>query len=100
MRMEKGFWGASNSLYIGKDIMPLYYKSDSAGVPYVDRLYFNDPFFRIYNDSSKCGSYDRLEFFYSRVLGGSLRIKVSAVFHFNNVSYSGSQQIVGFNYTF
>lgn len=99
IRLSRGGVGLSNSLYYGKDVMPLYDRRDSAGEVYADRLYFNDPFFRIRTDGSgKAGSYDRLEVFYAPQLGPSLRLKFSAVFHFNNLSYSGCQQMIGLCY--
>ena len=101
VELARGYMGIKNSFYYGKDIMPLYSKTDSAGVLYANRLYFGDPFFRINEDgASGCGSYDRLELFYEKVLGGNLKIKASAVFHFNNTSFSGSQQIVSLSYDF
>lgn len=100
LRVSKNGFGAANSLYYGKDIMPLYSCRDTAGEVYAGRLYFNDPFFRIRTDGSgKAGSYDRLEVFYSPQLGRSLQLKFSAVFHFNNLSFSGSQQIITLSYS-
>lgn len=99
VRISRSGFGIANSLYYGKDIMPLYGCSDTAGVVYGERLYFNDPFFRMRTDgSSDAGTYDRLEVFYAPQTGGSLHLKFSAVFHFNNLSYSGCQQLITLSY--
>lgn len=99
VRISRSGLGIVNSLYYGKDIMPLFGRSDTAGELYGSRLYFNDPFFRIRTDGSSApGSYDRLEVFYAPHTGRSLRLKFSAVFHFNNLSFSGCQQLITLSY--
>ncbi len=91
--------GIGNSFYYGLDILPLYDSTDTGGVPYADRLYFSDPFFRIrQNSDGKCGFYDRLEVFWTPRLGKALILKFAAVFHFNSGSFSGSQQIISLSY--
>ncbi len=99
VRISRSGLGIVNSLYYGKDTMPLYGRSDTAGEIYGGRLYLNDPFFRMRTDGSSApGSYDRLEVFYAPQTGRSLRLKFSAVFHFNNLSFSGSQQLITLSY--
>ena len=99
VRISRSGFGLANSLYYGMDIMPLYGCSDTAGELYGSRLYFNDPFFRMRTDGSSApGSYDRLEVFYAPQTGRSLHLKFSAVFHFNNLSYSGCQQLITLSY--
>ena len=90
-------WDVSvkNMLYCGTDLMPYYNAKDEGGFKYGNNLYFGDPFFRVYDDdTSKAGLYDRLEVCYESRVGWILRMKVGAVFHFNNFHYSGCQQVV------
>ncbi len=86
----------SNKLFYGMDMMPYYNCTDTAGDKYGPRLYFGDPFYRIHDDSSAGpGLYDRLDIFYEPHIGKYLNIRLGARFHFNNMKYSGCQQIVG-----
>ena len=101
--MELRKWNASirNMTYYGTDIMPYYNSHDSGGIKYGNELYFGDPFFRVHDDGKKgAGTYDRLEFNYEPAIGKFVTIKISAIFHFNNFSYSGFQQMVGVNVSF
>lgn len=89
--------GVRNRLYIGHDIMPLYNKLDAGGFKYGnENLYLGDPFYRV-NDRGehKVGSYDRLEIFYAPKVGNCVSISIKAVLHFNELKYSGFQQMVG-----
>ena len=89
--------GVRNRLYIGRDIMPLYNKLDAGGFKYGnENLYLGDPFYRV-NDRGehKVGSYDRLEIFYAPKVGNCVSISIKAVLHFNELKYSGFQQMVG-----
>ena len=88
--------GVRNRLYIGHDLMPLYNKLDAGGFKYGnENLYLGDPFYRV-NDRGehKVGSYDRLEIFYAPKVGNSVSISIKAVLHFNELKYSGFQQMV------
>lgn len=97
--LSRSGFGAANSLYYGKDLMTLYDSCDAAGEAYGERLYFNDPFLRMRpGGGGTAGSYDRLEVFYAPQLGRSLQLKFSAVFHFNNLSFSGCQQLITLRY--
>jgi hypothetical protein len=89
--------GIRNRLYIGRDLMPLYNKLDAGGFKYGNEtLYLGDPFYRV-NDrgEQKVGSYDRLEFFYAPKVGNCVSISIKAILHFNELTYSGFQQMVG-----
>ncbi len=87
--------GIRNYLFIGKDMMPYYNHHDAGGYKYGNRLYMGDPFFRVYDDgSSATGTYDRLEAYYEPQIGSYLKIRLAAIFHFNNMKYSGTQQMV------
>ena len=89
--------GICNRLYIGRDLMPLYNKLDAGGFKYGNEtLYLGDPFYRV-NDrgEQKVGCYDRLEFFYAPKVGNCVSISIKAILHFNELKYSGFQQMVG-----
>lgn len=87
--------GLRNSLFAGKDLMPYYNSTDAGGFKYGTGLYFGDPFYRVYDDGTeRIGTYDRLEAYYEPSIGKYLRIRVAALFHFNNLRYSGCQQMV------
>ncbi len=91
--------GIHNRIFYGTDMMPYYNNTDTAGDKYGTRLYFGDPFYRIFDksrnpDSSPYGLYDRLDLFYEPHIGKYLSIRLSARFHFNNSRYSGCQQLV------
>ncbi len=91
-------WNVSirNKLFYGTDMMPYYNSTDAAGDKYGTRLYFGDPFYRIHDDGATGpGLYDRLDIFYEPHIGRYLNIRLGARFHFNNMKYSGCQQIVG-----
>ena len=99
VRAVRSDFGISNSFYYGRDILPLYGSTDTAGQVYADRLYFSDPFFRIDPDGSgKTGFYDRMELFWAPQLGRNLSLKFAVVFHANSGSYSGCQQIISLSY--
>ena len=97
--VEVSHWnlGIRNRMYIGTDLMPLYNRHDIGGFKYGSNgLYLGDPFYRV-NDrgDAALGTYNRLEFFYSPVIGDFLSISIKAVLHFNDFHYSGFQQMVG-----
>ena len=89
--------GVRNRMYIGRDLMPYYNNLDAGGFKYGSSdLYLGDPFYRV-NDRGEqtVGSYDRLEFFYAPKVGKCVSISIKAVLHFNELKYSGFQQMVG-----
>lgn len=90
-----------NMFFCGTDLMPYYNGYDEGGFKYGSALYFGDPFFRIHDDNTPgLGQYDRLEVCYEPFIGWNLKVKVGAVFHFNNFHYSGCQQVVGLKASF
>ena len=87
--------GIRNKMFYGLDMMPYYNAVDAGGLKYGTDLYFGDPFYRIHDDGRKgSGFYDRLEFYYEPKIGEYLKIRISALFHFNGTRFSGSQQVV------
>lgn len=87
--------GLSNKLYVGYDIMPYYNSRDAGSNKYGSLLYMGDPFYRVHDDGTEgIGTYDRLEAYYEPRLGNRLKIRLAAIFHFNNMRYSGTQQMV------
>lgn len=95
MDLRKWNVGIRNDLFIGTDMMPYYNSQDAGGFKYGTRLYMGDPFYRIYDDGKGgIGTYDRFEAYYEPKTGSYLKLRVSAVFHFNNMKYSGTQQMV------
>lgn len=121
VQIQKWGVGVSNSLFVGKDMMPYYNNLDQGGYKYGSDLYFGDPFYRVFdNDTDKLygklsdaslsqmsngsdgssiaasetgriGVYNRLEVYYAPEICSFLDLKISAVFHFNG-GYSGCQQ--------
>lgn len=88
--------GIHNKIFYGSDMMPYYEDADAAGLTYGADLYLGDPFYRVHDDGSVGrGLYDRLEVYYEPELGDFLHLRVSALFHFNGMRYSGCQQMVG-----
>ena len=76
-------------------MMPYYNRIDNAGLKYGSDLYFGDPFYRVHdNMASGPGFYDRLEIYYEPNIGEFIRLRLSALFHFNGTRYSGCQQMV------
>ena len=101
--LEVSKWNVTvnNMLYCGSNLMPYYNSVDEGGFKYGAELYLGDPFYRIYNDNTpRTGLYDRLEVCYEPSVGNTFKIKVAAVFHFNNFHYSGCQQVVGIKASF
>lgn len=97
--------GIMNSLFCGTDMMPYYNSTDAAGIKYGSLLYMGSPFYRVHDnyaaDAGKSGPgiYDRLEAYYEPAIGGGyLKIRISALFHFNGSRYSGCQQIVSLKF--
>lgn len=91
--------GVHNRMFFGYDMMPYYANVDDAGLKYGSQLYFGDPFYRIHDDGSTgAGFYDRLEVYYEPEISDFLSLKVSALFHFNGMRYSGCQQMIGIRF--
>ena len=85
-----------NMAYYGTGIMPYYNYYDPGNIKFGNNLYLGDPFYRVYDtDSKERGLYDRFEVCYEPSIGKHLKIRVAALLHFNNFSYSGFQQNVG-----
>ncbi len=88
--------GIDNHLFYGRNMMPYYNSTDTAGDKYGSRLYLGNPFYRVRDDGSiDSGLYDRLDISYEPHVGKYLKIRIAARFHFNNMTYSGCQQLVG-----
>ena len=101
LELRKWDVAVKNMFYCGTDIMPYYNAKDEGGFKYGNQLYLGDPFFRVYDDNtSGLGLYDRLEVCYEPSVGKYLKIRIAAVFHFNNFHYSGCQQVVGLKASF
>lgn len=101
--LEVRNWNVSvkNHFFCGTDLMPYYNFKDEGGFKYGSELYLGDPFLRIHeNNTLGTGLYDRLEVCYEPFSGRYLKMKVGAVFHFNNFHYSGCQQTVGVKVSF
>ncbi len=99
--MRKWNVGIRNMFFYGTDMMPYYNSADTAGDKYGTRLYLGSPFYRIlrnedpeYPAVSYPGVYDRLDIFYEPHVGRYLSICIAARFHFNDMLYSGCQQVV------
>lgn len=91
--------GVRNRMFYGSDMMPYYDMVDNACMKYGTGLYYGDPFYRIHDDGGEgAGFYDRLEVYYEPVIGEYLKIRVSALFHFNGSRYCGCQQMVSLNF--
>ena len=87
--------GASNRFFCGTDMMPYYNSFDSGNIKYGTQLYMGDPFYRVHDDGKNgVGTYDRVDVFYEPFIGRMLKIRIAAMFHFNNLRYSGCQQVV------
>ena len=89
--------GIRNDFFFGTDMMPYYNMKDGGGFKYGSRLYMGDPFYRVFDDGNSVisnGTYDRFEVYYEPVIGSYIKIRVAAIFHFNNLKYSGTQQMV------
>lgn len=97
--LDAGNWnvGVENRLFLGTDMMPYYDATDAAGHKYGNALYFGDPFWKVSADGKRAGMYDRLEIYYEPLIASFLRLKVSAVMHFNG-GFSGWQQIVSLKF--
>ncbi len=103
--MKKWNIGVHNMFFYGTDMMPYYNNTDAGGDKYGSRLYLGSPFYRVhdhrYNQppydpmTNYAAMYDRLDVFYEPHIGKFLKIRVLARFHFNDMKYSGCQQMVG-----
>lgn len=91
--------GIHNRMFFGYDMMPYYNVVDDGGFKYGTDLYYGDPFYRVHDEGKTgFGFYDRLEVYYEPQIADFLSLKVSALFHFNGMRYSGCQQMVGFKF--
>ena len=80
-------------------MMPYYANVDNAGLKYGPDLYFGDPFYRIHdNGATGAGFYDRLELYYEPDIADFLSLRVSALFHFNGMKYTGCQQMIALRF--
>jgi hypothetical protein len=101
LEMRKWDVAVKNMFYCGTGLMPYYNNHDEGGFKYGSELYLGDPFFRVHDDNtSRLGQYDRLEVCYEPSVGKYLKVRIAAVFHFNNFHYSGCQQVVGLKASF
>lgn len=92
--------GIRNRMFFGYDMMPYYNNVDEAGLMYGSDLYFGDPFYRVHDDGTAgSGFYDRLEVYYEPKIAKYLSLKVSALFHFHGIGYSGCQQMIGLKFS-
>lgn len=91
--------GISDTMFYGTDMMPYYNSKDASGYKYGNMLYMGEPFYRVHDDGTTGpGFYDRLEVYYEPEIGGFLKIRAAALFHFNGSRYSGCQQIVSLKF--
>ena len=91
--------GIHNKMFYGTDMMPYYNNYDNAGLKYGTDLYYGDPFYRIHDEGAKGpGLYDRLEFYYEPAICKYLKLRVSALFHFHGMRYSGCQQMISLRF--
>lgn len=91
--------GIHNKIFYGDNMMPYYSDTDKGGNVYGPNLYFGDPFYQVREDGVlEAGLYDRLEVYYEPKIGDFLYLRVSALFHFNGMKYSGCQQMVGLRF--
>ena len=103
MDIEVRKWDVAikNMTYYGTDLMPYYESLDAGGNKYGTELYFGDPFYRVFDDSTTgAGLYDRLEICYEPYIGKHVRMRIAAIFHMHNFCYSGCQQVVGLTASF
>ncbi len=87
-----------NYMSFGKDLMPLYDRTDASGDIYGSNLYSGDPLTRN-NPSEKCGLYDRLGICYEPNICKGLKLRLQVDVMFNLQSYIGTRQIIGISYT-
>lgn len=91
--------GIHNRMFYGFGMMPYYNMADNAGLKYGNDLYLGDPFYRIHDDGTDgTGFYDRLELYYEPKIGDFLKLRVSALFHFNGSRYCGGQQMLSLHF--
>ncbi len=80
--------GIDNTIYLGKNLHPLYYELDATGSQYGDILYLGDPYY-----STEEGIYNRLELYYEPKIGKFMKLRVSSVHHYDGSGW-GWQQFV------
>lgn len=93
--------GLQYRLFCGRDLMPYYNAADEGGFQYGDRLYFGDPFYRVYDspsDAGRIGCYHRVEAYYEPAIADFVSLKIALTAHFNK-GYSGFQQMVGLKFS-
>ena len=101
IEMRKWDAGIANSFFYGTDMMPYYNSKDASGIKYGNILYMGSPFYRVHDsrqEEPSPGMYDCLEIYYEPEIGGFLKIKAAALFHFNGSRYSGCQQTVSLKF--
>ena len=96
-------WNVSlrNSLYYGKDLMPLYNALDGGGFKYGNDLYYGDPYYRIRGGieaGDRAAIFDRLDIFWEPRIAPGLYMKIAARFNFNG-KYSGCSQMVSLRFS-
>lgn len=84
VRFERWKWGAENTFYWGKNLMPLYSS-------YGPGLYQGDPFYR-----TEENFYNKTEVFWTPIHSADKKLKVAAVFHYDGKKIN-SQQLVTFS---
>ncbi|MCQ2140801.1 MAG: hypothetical protein MJY83_00460 [Bacteroidales bacterium] len=107
LKLKKRSWGVQNTLFAGRDMMPLYDLEynlngvDSADGeilyrPYAGDLYTGSAFY--HGASEGISFYDKLEMYYQPHLTRFLDLKVSVDFHITSGEYgfAGTQQKVAF----
>ncbi len=93
VELRKWSLGLTNSLYVGKDIMPYFAKTDEGGTAYGERLYFGDQFFRLDSDGSGDSHfYDRAELSWMPEICPGVNLGAAVVFHFGGDGLLGNQE--------
>ena len=98
--MRKWNLSLRNTLYFGRDLMPLYNCFDAGGNKYGSELYFGDPYYRVRTElaaAERPALYDRIDIFWEPRIAPGLYLKVAARLNFNG-RYSGSSQIVALRF--
>ena len=95
-------WNLSlrNTLYYGRDLMPLYDSLDAGGFKYGSELYRGDPYYRVrpaLAAADKAALYDRIDLFWEPRIAPGSHLKIAARFNFNG-RYSGGSQIVALRF--
>ena len=89
-----------NTLYYGRDLMPLYDSFDAGGFKYGSGLYMGDPYYRVRPAGAAIdvpALYERIDIFWEPRIAPGLYMKIAARFNFNG-RYSGGSQIVALRF--